>query len=216
MMGGEKRTEKPVHLVTFAQPFYLAKTETTFTQYDAFSEATARDFLGDASWGRSDRPVIFVGWSEAKAYANWLTAMTGEACRLPTEAEWEYAARAGTATRYPWGDEPGTNLASFVGAGIKWNAHTVPVGSFAPNAFGLHDMIGNAWEWVGDCWHENYEGAPDDGLAWVEDRCQSRVLRGGSWDASAEIARSAYRFSLVPAYRLNSFGFRVMCLSPIE
>ena len=215
-----RRDEEPAHTVTIAQPFYLAKTETTFDQYDAFCDATGRDRPDDGGWGRGNRPVIYVSWSDAKSYADWLSAMTGKTCRLPSEAEWEYAARAGTTTRYPWGDEPGSGKGNFDRSGSQWSGkQTAPVRSFAPNAWGLYEMNGNVWEWVGDCWHDRYDSAPDDSRAWLEEGrgdCRARVGRGGSWGGGAVRARSAARGTFTPGPRGNFIGFRVLCSSPIE
>ena len=180
MMGQRVRaptTSEPLHPVTIAQPFYLGATEVTFAQYDAYCEATGRAKPSDAGWPERDkRPVINVDWNDARAYARWLDAMTGSGCRLPSEAEWEYAARAGTTTEYalpaPDGsdDIEGKGLANCSDCGSKWDGkQTAPVGSFEPNAWGLHDMHGNVWEWVEDCWHEDYDGAPDDGRPWLSE-----------------------------------------------
>jgi formylglycine-generating enzyme required for sulfatase activity len=147
--------------------------------------------------------------------------MTGKACRLPSEAEWEYAARAGTTTRYPWGDEPGSGKANFSKSGSQWSGkQTAPAGRFPPNRWGLYDTSGNVYEWVEDCWHVSYEGAaPNDGRAWVEEgvgQCMARVLRGGSWLNDAAFARSAARNHFHLADRNVFIGFRVLCSSPIE
>lgn len=140
----------------------------TFAEWDAcFSVGGCLHWPIDYGWGRNRRPVIHVSWNDAKAYVAWLSKMTGREYRLLTEAEWEYAARAGTTTAYYWGDEIGKNNTNCNGCGSQWGGRkTAPVGSFAPNAFGLYDMFGNVWEWVEDCFHNNYEGAPTDGSAW--------------------------------------------------
>ncbi len=140
-------------------------------------------------WGRGNRPVVNVTWDDATAYAQWLSAVTGESYRLPSEAEWEYAARAGTETAYSWGDELGTNKANCDGCGSRWDddEETAPVGSFAPNAWGLHDMHGNVWEWTGNCWNEGYAGAPADGSAWTDGHCGRRVVRGGSYQGLGNV-----------------------------
>ena len=152
---------------------------------------------GDQGWGRGGRPVIHVSWEDATAYAAWLSEETGEEYRLPSESEWEYAARAGTTTRYTWRDDIGRNRSNCDGCGGRWDDEdrTAPAGSFAANAWGLHDVHGNVWEWVGDCWHENYARAPRDGSAWTTGGdCSRRVVRGGSWDYNPWLLRSAYRF----------------------
>jgi formylglycine-generating enzyme required for sulfatase activity len=144
--------------------------------------------------------VINVSWEDATAYAAWLSEKTGKTYRLPTESEWEFAARSGTTSRFWWGEdirEGGKVWANCVGCGSKWdNDQTAPGGSFAANQFGLQDTAGNVWEWVEDCWHENYEGAPADDSAWLEaggGDCGRRVLRGGSWYNHPDGLRSAFR-----------------------
>ena len=192
-------------------------------QYDAYCEATGRA-KPRRKWLEPGRPpVINVDWNEARAYANWLDAMTGSDCRLPSEAEWEYAARAGTTTEYalpaPDGsdDIAGKGLANCDGCGGEWDDkdQTAPVGSFEPNAWGLYDMHGNVWEWVEDCWHDSYEGAPEDGRPWwlVRQRVRPRVLRGGSWDYFRDYARSAFRYGHDPVGRGDVMGFGC-CVRP--
>jgi formylglycine-generating enzyme required for sulfatase activity len=211
------RYAEPVHSVIFAQPFYMGAAEVTFNQFDAFCKATGRTRPDDRGWGRSERPVINVDWNDAHSYANWLRAMTGKACRLPSEAEWEYAARAGTTTRYPWGNEPGSGKANFLDSGTPWsNKQTAPVRSFGRNAWGLYDTAGNVWEWVQDCWHKSYSGAPNDERAWSETNtgnCKSRVVRGGAYDDVGDDARSAARDTNFPGDRKYDLGFRVLCES---
>ena len=155
--------------------------------------------------------MINVSWEDAQAYAAWLSDETGEAYRLPSESEWEYAARAGTATRYSWGQDIGRNQANCNGCGSRWDAdETAPAGSFAPNAWGLHDMHGNVYEWVEDCWHENYARAPRDGSAWTSGgNCGRRVLRGGSWVVDPAFLRSANRNFVDAGARRGGNGFRV-------
>lgn len=202
--------EKPVHEVKIAS-FALSKYEVTFEEYDAFTDATGRERADDRGWGRGQRPVINVSWYDAMAYAAWLSKQTGKTYRLPSEAEWEYAARAGTTTKYSWGNEIGINRANCDGCGSQWdNKMTAPVGSFEANSWGLYDMHGNVWEWVQDCWNENYEGAPADGSAWTPGDCSGRVLRGGSWYTDPGSLRSAIRFSYTTGFRFSGFGFRVL------
>jgi formylglycine-generating enzyme required for sulfatase activity len=189
----------------------------TFAEYDRFAEATGREKPDDEGWGRGRRPVINVSWEDARDYAQWLAEQTDRPYRLPSEAEWEYAARAGTRTAYWWGGElreSGTVRANCDGCGSAWdNRRTAPVGSFAANPFGLHDSAGNVWEWVEDCWHDNYEGAPSDGSAWQEAKksgeCALRVLRSGAWNFVPERLRSAFRDGFVVINRVNGFGFRL-------
>ena len=235
--------ELPVHSVT-VPAFRLGKYEVTVGQFRRFVEATGyrtdaeRDTGGAAgcdtytgdSWdwtaGRSwrnpgfsagdDHPVTCVNWNDAQAYVEWLSAETGGHYRLPTEAEWEYAARAGSATKYSWGDDVGSNRANcmnddsedFPGCGDSYE-YTAPVGSFPANAWGLHDLHGNVWEWVQDCWNDSYQGAPSDGSAWESGRCGVRVVRGGAWSSHARALRSASRFLFDRADRLNLYGFRL-------
>ena len=201
--------EKPVHRVRVAS-FELSKYEVTFEEYDRFIAATGRISPKDRGWGRGRRPVINVSWDDAVAYTKWLSEQTGERYRLPSEAEWEYAARAGSTTKYGWGNDIGHNRANCDGCGSQWDDEkTAPVGSFNPNAFGLHDMHGNLWEWVQDCWNGSYQGAPADGSAWTSGDCERRGLRGGSWGFRPGFLRAAYRFRDSTGDRYDVFGFRV-------
>ena len=227
-MGSESASdERPVHRVSIAHPFYLGATEVTFAQYDAYCEATGRAKPSDAGWPeRAKRPVINVDWNDARLYINWLNAMTDrDDCRLPSEAEWEYAARAGTTTEYalpaPDGsnDIAGEGLANCRGCAKGSDMdQTAPVANFEPNAWKLFDMHGNVFEWVEDCWHDSYKGAPSDGRAWRKDDggdCGLRVVRGGSWGGNQDFARSAVRYRDDPDARFGDVGFRVLCSSPI-
>ncbi len=198
------------HQVTLSA-FKMSKYEVTFQQYDAFCIATGRTKPDDNGWGRGNRPVINVSWDDATAFAKWM------GCRLPTEAEWEYACRAGTTTPFNTGNNLTTSQANYNG-NFPYNnnpkgenrAKTVPVGTFAANAFGLFDMHGNAWEWVND-WFENYSPkataqtnpqGPSSG--------KFRVYRGGGWDLIAQFCRSARRRYQEPDRRFNYMGFRVV------
>ena len=150
--------------------------------------------------------MINVSWSDAKAYVGWLSRKTREQYRLLSEAEWEYVARAGTTGPFHFGPTISTDQANYDENRMK----TVPVGSFSANGFGLHDVHGNVGEWVEDCWHDSYSGAPVDGSAWVSgDDCGLRVLRGGSWSNIPWLLRSAVRVRYPPEVRINKFGFRV-------
>ena len=201
--------EHPVHTVR-VESFELSRYEVTFEEYDRFTAATGRNPAGDSDWGRGRRPVIDVSWEDAVAYVRWLSGQTGEQYRLPSEAEWEYAARAGSVTAYSWGNEIGRNRANCTGCGSQWDTgQTAPVGSFGPNGWGLHDMHGNVWEWVQDCWNGSYAGAPSDGSAWQSGDCSWRVLRGGSWGIYPRRLRSADRDGDSTASRRGGFGFRV-------
>ena len=201
--------EEPVHEVKI-DSFALSKYEVTFEEYDAFTDATGRERVDDRGWGRGQRPVINVSWYDAMAYAAWLSKQTGKTYRLPSEAEWEYAARAGTTTKYSWGNEIGINRANCDGCGSQWDDKmTAPVGSFEANAWGLYDLHGNVWEWVQDCWNENYEVAPADGSAWTAGDCDQRVFRGGSGLSALGYLRSARRLNHSTESRYRDLGFRV-------
>ena len=201
--------EQPVHTVR-VERFELSKYEVTFEEYDRFTAATGRARASDEGWGRGRRPVIRVSWEDAEAYTRWLSQQTGQRYRLPSEAEWEYAARAGTATVYSWGNEIGRNRANCNGCSSQWDSEkAAPVGSFSPNAWGLYDLHGNVGEWVQDCWNWNYEGAPESGPAWESGDCSRRVLRGGSWLDFPWGLRSAYRRLETTAFWSSYIGFRV-------
>jgi formylglycine-generating enzyme required for sulfatase activity len=203
-------SEGPQHEVTIAQPFAVSKFEVTFEEWDACVAAAACPPITD-SWGREKMPAINVSWRDAKQFAAWLSQLTGKEYRLLTEAEWEYAARAGATTRYSWGDDPRSGNANCDGCGSQWDLQqTAPVGSLKPNAFGLFDMHGNVWEWVEDSWHENYMGAPADASAWVRDGDpRYRVIRGGSWRNESELVRTAVRFRREIDVQFDTLGFRV-------
>jgi formylglycine-generating enzyme required for sulfatase activity len=203
--------ESPPHRVTIAKPFAVARFELTFDEWDACAAHGDCDPRIVASgWGRGRQPAINVSWDDAQQYVAWLSRMTGKPYRLLSEAEWEYAARAGATTAYYWGDEIGEGNANCAGCGSKWDGkQAAPVGSFAANAFGLRDMAGNVWQWVQDCYHDGYNGAPTDGSAWTTDDCANRVVRGGSWLNSPQYLRSANRFGNSPVFRVSYLGFRV-------
>lgn len=210
--------EGPQHAVTVGR-FALGAHEVTFAEYDAFAEATNRKKPSDEGWGRGNRPVIHVSWDDAQAYAAWLSEKTGKRYRLPTEAEWEYAARAGTTGRFFWGDDPAdTQLCEYANGSADCNdgyLNTSPVASFKPNPFGLYDMLGNVWEWVEDCDHVNYQGAPTVANATWEQQdvpCALRVVRGGSWWFPPNLLRSATRYFTAPddhSDNLHGLGFRL-------
>jgi len=210
--------------VRIARPFYLGKYHVTRGQYAVFAKETGRT-VGAPSFEQTDaHPVVNVSWDDARAYVAWLSQRTGQGYRLPSEAEWEYAARAGTQTARYWGDSadqqclfangrdqahsPGGKLPEVVQCsdGFKY---TSPVGSFRPNGFGLHDMLGNAWQWVQDCYTPNYGSAPSDGSADETGDGSSRVLRGGSWSYGPGWLRAGFRFGVGPGLRFIDFGFRV-------
>ena len=207
-VGGKE--EQPVHEVHIAQPFAMGRYEITFEEYDQFARATGRNLPQDDGWGRGRQPVIHVSWNDAIAYAGWLSQQTGRHYRLPTEAEWEYTARAGAETAYWWGNEVKQGLANCLGCGSPYDGkRTAPVGSFKPNPFGVYDTTGNVTEWVQDCWHENYEGAPNDGSAWTTGDGILRVLRGGSLSGTPQFLRSARRDRNSPGGRGVAVGFRL-------
>ena len=210
--GGGDADEGPIREVNIALPFAIAKYETTFAEWDACVEDGAcAPGAGDVGWGRERRPAVNVSPKEAEDFAAWVSGLTGVRYRLPSEAEWEYAARAGSDTRYPWGNEVGPNRANCDGCGSDWDdARTAPVGSFPANAFGVHDTVGNVYEWVADCARETYEGAPSDGSVWSTDEtCRSRMMRGGSWVSLPRALRSANRVRVPVVFRDINVGFRV-------
>jgi formylglycine-generating enzyme required for sulfatase activity len=210
--AGGQSNELPQHLVTIAKPFAVSQYEVTFDDWDACAAtADCNSFISDGGFGRGTRPVINVSWDDATHYVDWLSKSTGKPYRLLTEAEYEYAARAGTISAYPWGNDIGKANANCANCGSQWdNATTAPVGSFAANAFGLFDMVGNVWEWVEDCQHDNYAVAPFDGSAWIGSaNCNLRVIRGGSWFSPAPDLRSARRDQSSSVGRNGTLGFRV-------
>ena len=212
--GGGWEDERPVHTVSFAEAFAIGRHAVTFADYDRFVLAKNQRKPTDY-WGRGNMPVVDVSWDEAVAYARWLAEQTGKPYRLPTEAEWEYAARAKTETAYWWGKDIGQNRANFDGSGSPWSGkQTAPVGSFPPNPWGLHDTAGNVWEWVQDRWHGDYQGAPTDGSAWEQGDSARRVLRGGSWGYDPRYARAACRDVGGPGSRDDFIGFRLALCAP--
>ena len=222
--------EGPRHGVMIGSSFAVGVYEVTRGEFGRFVSSTGRS-MGDSCRTREDgewkarsgrgwrspgfsqtgsHPVVCVSWDDARAYVRWLSGETGASYRLLSESEWEYVARAGTQTRYWWGDDIGRNRANCDGCGSRWdNESTAPVGSFAANAFGLHDVHGNVWEWVQDCWNDSYAGAPGDGSAWERGECSRRVLRGGSWFSLPGLLRAALRIRGVAGYRYVIAGFRV-------
>jgi formylglycine-generating enzyme required for sulfatase activity len=208
---GRQENEGPQHSVAIARPFAASQYELTFDNWDACVDYGGCPMnRSDNGWGRGRRPVINVSWADAQQYVAWLSKVTGQPYRLLAEAEWEYAARAGTTTTYYWGDKIGNANANCDGCGSQWdNQQTAPVGSFAPNAFGLYDTAGNVWQWVQDCYHDNYGDAPSDGSPVTGGECTMRAIRGGSWGAAPPFVRAASRFARDPDYQSGSLGFRV-------
>jgi formylglycine-generating enzyme required for sulfatase activity len=211
MMGSDvKPSESPPHKVTIGKAFAIGRKAVTFAEWDRCVAAAGCKYTApDYGWGRGERPVIDLSWDDAKEFIGWLSRSTGKPYRLPTEAEWEYAARAGTATPYWWGKTADSGRARCADCGGDDAKQTAPAGSFRPNSFGLYDTAGNSSEWVEDCWNPNYRGAPADGSAWATGDCSLRVLRGGSYLDKAASIRSAARFRYDESVRYNANGLRV-------
>ena len=245
--GWRRDNEGPLLRVTIGSAFAVGIHEVTRGEFGRFVSATGywADAEDDGCWsrgynlllparGRNWRspgfsqtgwhPVVCVNWFHAHAYVEWLSGETGESYRLLSESEWEYVARAGTQTRYHWGDSSSSQCRYANGADMSAKKHnsgwtvadcddgyyrTSPVGSFAANAFGLYDVHGNVWEWVQDCWNDSYAGAPGDGSAWESGDCSRRVFRGGSWSFPPESLRAANRNGDRPTIRHDFVGFRV-------
>lgn len=242
--AGRRDDEGPIRRVSIG-PFALGKYAVTRGQFAVFVSETGYD-AGEKCWtvedgtaevrsGRSWRnpgfqqdnshPIVCVSWDDATAYAQWLSRKTGKTYRMPSEAEWEYAARAGTTTVRYWGDSADqacvyANVMDTTGKsqvpGVTWevsctdgHGYTAPVGSFKPNAFGLYDMLGNVWQWTQDCWHDNYDGAPTDGSAWSGGDCERHAVRGGSWLLRPVSVRAAARSGSNTTGRSRSLGFRL-------
>ena len=196
---GGREAEAPARDVTIPASFAIARKETSFAEYEAcVAEKACPPIAYDRGWGRGDRPAIYVDWNAANAYAAWLSARTGRAYRLPTEAEWEYAAQGGTGDK-----EGGRTRANCKHCFDGWNHATAPGGQFPANGFDLFDMLGNVMEWTASCWRPNH----DDQAA--ED-CSQRVWRGGSWYFNADVARSTQRFPAKPDMKGYDVGFRVV------
>jgi formylglycine-generating enzyme required for sulfatase activity len=209
---GRSNNEGPQHPVKIGSRFAVSQSEITFADWDACESVGGCPHVPDNGWGRGSQPVINVTWQDAKRYAAWFSKMTGRKYRLPSEAEWEYVARAGTQTVYYWGDDLGVNHTNCNGCGSKWDGkQPSPAKSFPPNKFGLYDTLGNVWEWVEDCYHPNYQGAPSDGKPWLTGDCRNRVVRGGSWVGLVLAARprSAYRDWRPLDGRTYGLGFRL-------
>ncbi|MCK6394558.1 bifunctional serine/threonine-protein kinase/formylglycine-generating enzyme family protein [Zoogloea sp.] len=253
---GRQKDEGPIHRVTIAQRFAMGNVEVTVGQWRAFVRATGyvsdaernahggkgciswdvsrgKDaYVQGRQWGKpsyaqsDEHPVVCVSFDDVGAYLKWLSDRTGKAYRLPSEAEWEYAVRAGSQSSRPWG-EARDDACRFANVSDRskepkdlfffsdkhdcddGHFYPAPVGSYLPNGFGLQDMIGNVWEWVEDCWNESFGGAPADGSAWRTGDCGRRVLRGGAWGSGPDVARSANRNGDFSGYRFDVIGFRV-------
>jgi len=214
LMGSQSRLradtdEKPVHIVRI-KPFRLSKYEVTYEQYDLFARTTRRPQPQDGGYGRGRNPVGNVSWEDAAAFVEWLRQVTGLSFRLPSEAEWEYVARSGSKDDFPWGDtfDPDRANGPDNSGKDQWSGPS-PVGSFPANAFGVHDMIGNVWEWVQDCYRGDYVGAPFDGSADDREGCTNRVFRGGSFYSFTKYMRTSYRAADGSTKGNITIGFRL-------
>ena len=220
---------KPQHKVRIADAFAVSRYEVTVGEFSRFAQATGRKMDGcwlsvkhewklleERNWKlpgygqTANDPVVCVSWEDAKAYVDWLSGALKQRYRLLSEAEWEYVARTGTTTARPWGDAVGRNFTNCAGCGSRWDGQRpAPRGSFSVNRFGLYDLLGNAAEWVEDCWHDSYVDAPTDGSAWTSGTCEFRVIRGGSWVDQPRNVRSAQRDRDAPMMRSVFLGFRI-------
>lgn len=216
------RDEKlPEHEVNVAK-FALGKYEITFAEFDKFAKATDSRLPEDFGWGRDNQPVLNISWNEAQSYVVWLTKETGEPYRLPSESEWEYAARAGSKTAFSFGDDVAKlcEYANHADSSTKFSwrntscsddisSQPATVGNYKANSWGLHDMHGNVWEWLQDCWYEDYSDAPTDGSARTNKDCDTRVVRGGSFTGSTSMVSSSCRIPTPADYPSHLYGFRV-------
>jgi len=217
---GKDPFAKPAHEVS-VESFYLGKFEVTWQEYEQFARDSLTELPDDEDWGRGIRPVINVTWDEAVAFTRWLSKKTRKKFRLPTEAEWEFAARGGTTTPYYWGENFGRSNANCAKCGSPWDGkQTAPIGSFPANPFGLHDMTGNVYEWCLDTRHRSYEGAPTDGSAWTKGGQKDsrgrefRMNRGGSWFQPAREMTVYRRCWDAAEDRRSELGFRVLLEIP--
>lgn len=203
-------SEKPAHQVHLGAAFAIGKFEVTVQQWNACVDAGACAKVAQASNASATAPVRDVSWDDAQQYLKWLTSVSGKPYRLPSEAEWEYAARGGTATPYWWGPKMATGKANCKDCGPPWSPdQPANAGSFVANPYGLYDTSGSVWEWVADCWHNNFKDAPADGRVWDEPNCQVRVIRGGSWREGAAYMVASTRFKYDASVRQAQNGFRV-------
>jgi len=203
-------SERPAHQVTIATPFAIGKLEVTVEQWHACAEAGACARIPGNGDAARDTPMRDISWDDAQQYVKWLAKISGKPYRLPTEAEWEYAARGGTASRYWWGQQMRAGNANCKECGQPWSQDApAKAGSFSANPYKLQDMNGSVWEWVADCWHNSYKGAPADGRAWDDPLCRVRVIRGGSWRDGATYMTSTTRFKYDASVRQNQNGLRV-------
>lgn len=207
---GHHVSEGPVTRVTIGRSYALGRYPVTFGEWDqCVREGPCKHKPNDRGWGRGTGPVFYVSWKDTQDFVAWLRTKTGKAYRLPSETEWEYAARAGGKTAYPWGADVGSKMANCKGCSEAPSDRTTPVGSFPPNRFNLFDMSGNVWQWVADCWNASYAGAPTDGSPWLTGECDRAVVRGGAWGLGPEDIRSARREGDNKELRSGRRGFRV-------
>jgi formylglycine-generating enzyme required for sulfatase activity len=210
---GEKRgdrSERPVHKVSIKRPFAIGKYEVTIGQWNECVKDGACSYKAAKGGPTENFPVRDISWNDAQEYVRWLSQKTKQEYRLPSEAEWEYSARANRQTRFWWGDTVGTGNANCKDCGGKWD-HSAPaeVDAYPPNPFGVYGANGGVWEWVNDCWHKSYDGAPKDGSSWDKPDCRENVIRGGSWRNDASYVHSASRFKYDTNVRYLLNGFRV-------
>jgi formylglycine-generating enzyme required for sulfatase activity len=206
MGSDDDPSEKPIHRVT-VKPFSIGKFPVTVREWNACVAAKGCSY---EPTGDDDAPVTNLSWTDTQQYVDWLSKITQKPFRLPTEAEWEYAARAGTRSKFWWGEQPEAAMANCKGCNEPYeSSHPLKVGSFKPNPLGLYDMGGNIHQWMTDCWHENYQGAPSDGSAWVENDCLSRVIRSGSWKNDPSYVRPSNRDHYDATVRYPTHGLRV-------
>ena len=227
--AGRNEAEGPVHEVVMEHRFAIGQFDVTLAEFRIFARSTTYqpddqkcDWRAPKSKGvllrqAANEPVVCVNWNDAQAYVAWLGTRTGKPYRLPSEAEWEYAARAGSTTSRPWGETLSRDDANFgtdaccgafASGKDRW-LYTSPVGAFRPNRFGLYDVLGNVWQWTQDCGSESYAGAPGDGSAWLSGDCDFRMVRGGGWFQAPESLRSASRAADKADRRISDIGFRV-------
>jgi formylglycine-generating enzyme required for sulfatase activity len=218
--AGSQRSERPQHKVTIVAPFAVGRFAISFEEWDAcVADHDCRNYRPPDRWGREQQPVINLWWDDATAYVRWLSDKTGKSYRLLSEPQREYVTRAGTTTPFWWGSSVSTDQANYdgtfaypaLGNGLSgvYRGKTVPIGSFLPNPWGLYRVQGNLYEWVEDCWHDNYGGAPTDGSPWTTVDCKRHILRGGAWNFAPWQLRSADRGSVASAADLLPVGMRV-------
>lgn len=213
VMGSDRRTtEGPPRAVIVERPFAIGRFEVTVRQWQACVAAGGCvDRSGESAGQHPDRPAGGLSWHDARLYVGWLSRTTGYRYRMPSEAQWEFAARAGSTGDFWWGPQLGVGNAQCRDCGSPFGADgSAPVGSFRPNPFGLYDVSGNVWEWVEDCWHRSFGHVPGDDSAWLVPGCRMRVLRGGGWDDGAYMMHVTTRLGLEAGNSARSNGLRVM------